>query len=219
MKLDDLSKKYKVKNREIEALKNINYEFLDGKFYAIKGHSGSGKSTLIKIIGLLDKPTSGSYFIGDEDVFNLTSDELANLRMKYIGFVYQEFNLDENLTALENVMLPMLINKEIKREDREIIAKKLLDKLGIIERVNHYPHELSGGEEQRVAIARALANNPKIILADEPTGNLDEENEKIVFKELKKLALDEKCVIVVSHSNEIDKYADVIINLNKGILD
>lgn len=218
MKLENLYKTYNTKNREIEALKDINYEFLDGKFYAIKGYSGSGKSTLIRIMGLLDKPSSGKYIIASKDISNLTSDELAYLRMKHIGFVYQEFNLDENLTALENVMLPMLINECIKREDRENIAKNLLDKLGIIERCNHYPRELSGGEQQRVSIARALANNPKIILADEPTGNLDEDNEKMVFTKLKKLSQEGKCVVVVSHSNEIDDYADVVINLNKGKL-
>ncbi len=219
MKLENLYKKYNTKNREIEALKDINYEFLDNKFYAIKGHSGSGKSTLIRIMGLLDKPTSGKYIIANEDISKLTSDELAYLRMKHIGFVYQDFNLDEHLTAIENVILPMLINKEIKREDREKIAKNLLAKLGIKERLNHYPHELSGGEQQRVAMARALANNPKIILADEPTGNLDEDNEKMVFMELKKLSQEGKCVVVVSHSNEIDEYADIIININKGKID
>ena len=219
MNIENVCKVYKTKNDEVKALDNVSYEFKPGKLYAIMGHSGSGKSTLISILGLIETLTSGRITINNKDISKLKDDELANLRMKYIGFVFQDFYLDEHLKAYENVMLPMLINKEIKREDRKEKALKLLTDLGLNERINHYPKELSGGEQQRVAIARSLANDPEIILADEPTGNLDEENEKLVFETLNDLAKKGKCVIVVTHSEEIKKYADEILKITKGKLE
>ena len=219
MNIENVCKVYKTKNDEVKALDNVSYEFKPGKLYAIMGHSGSGKSTLISILGLIETLTSGRITINNKDISKLKDDELANLRMKYIGFVFQDFYLDEHLKAYENVMLPMLINKEIKREERKEKALKLLTDLGLNERINHYPKELSGGEQQRVAIARSLANDPEIILADEPTGNLDEENEKLVFETLKSLAKKGKCVIVVTHSEEIKKYADEILKITKGKLE
>ena len=203
----------------MKALDNVSYEFKPGKMYAIMGHSGSGKSTLISIIGLIETYTSGKITIDQKDISELKDDELSNLRMKHIGFVFQDFYLDEHLKAYENVMLPMLINKEIKKEERKEKACKLLIDLGLRDRINHFPKEMSGGEQQRVAIARSLANDPKIILADEPTGNLDEENEKLVFETLKDLSKKGKCVIVVTHSEEIKKYADKILTINKGKLE
>ncbi|MCX4364143.1 MAG: ABC transporter ATP-binding protein [Bacilli bacterium] len=219
IELKNITKEYTKKDEKIIALNDINYTFSSGKFYAIMGHSGSGKTSLINIIGLIHSCTSGSLFLDGTEVLEMTQDELADKRMKYIGFVFQDFYLDEHLKAYENVMLPMLINKNIKPSDREELAKKLLNDFALENRINHYPKELSGGEQQRVAIARALANNPSIILADEPTGNLDEENEKFVFESLKKLAQEGKCVIVVSHSNAVLDYADVVININKGKLE
>lgn len=219
MNIENVCKVYKTKNDEVKALDNVSYEFKPGKLYAIMGHSGSGKSTLISILGLIETLTSGRITINNKDISKLKDDELANLRMKYIGFVFQDFYLDEHLKAYENVMLPMLINKEIKREERKEKALKLLTDLGLNERINHYPKELSGGEQQRVAIARSLANDPEIILADEPTGNLDEENEKLVFETLNDLAKKGKCVIVVTHSEEIKKYADEILKITKGKLE
>ncbi len=218
MKLEDITKIYYLKNEEIKALKNVTYTFQNSKFYAIMGHSGSGKSTLIKIMGLLLKPSTGAYYLDGQNIANLCDKELSYLRMKKIGFIFQDYNLDENLRAYENVILPMLINKEIEKDEREFRAMELLEDLGIKERAYHYPKELSGGEQQRVAIARAIANNPDIILADEPTGNLDEENEKIVFGELKKLAKSGKCIVVVTHSPEALKYADKVIEISKGSL-
>ena len=219
MNIENVCKVYKTKNDEVKALDNVSYEFKTGKLYAIMGHSGSGKSTLISILGLIETLTSGRITINNKDISKLKDDELANLRMKYIGFVFQDFYLDEHLKAYENVLLPMLINKEIKKADRKEKALKLLTDLGLNERINHYPKELSGGEQQRVAIARSLANDPEIILADEPTGNLDEENEKLVFETLKDLAKKGKCVIVVTHSEEIKKYADEILKITKGKLE
>ena len=219
MNIENVCKVYKTKNDEVKALDNVSYEFKPGKMYAIMGHSGSGKSTLISIIGLIETYTSGKITIDQKDISELKDDELSNLRMKHIGFVFQDFYLDEHLKAYENVMLPMLINKEIKKEERKEKACKLLIDLGLRDRINHFPKEMSGGEQQRVAIARSLANDPKIILADEPTGNLDEENEKLVFETLKDLSKKGKCVILVTHSEEIKKYADKILTINKGKLE
>ena len=219
MVLKDVSKVYEKKNERIIALDKATYSFESGKFYAIMGHSGSGKSTLINILGLIHNYTEGEYFLDGLEVSKMTSDEQADKRMQHIGFVFQNFYLDEYLKAYENVMLPMLINKEISKEKREEKAKDLLKKFGLEERINHYPKEMSGGEQQRVAIARALANNPFVILADEPTGNLDEESEQFVFKILKNLSEEGKCVIAVSHSNAVLEYADVVLNISKGKLE
>ena len=219
MNIENVCKVYKTKNDEVKALDNVSYEFKPGKLYAIMGHSGSGKSTLISILGLIETLTSGRITINNKDISKLKDDELANLRMKYIGFVFQDFYLDEHLKAYENVLLPMLINKEIKESDRKEKALKLLTDLGLNERINHYPKELSGGEQQRVAIARSLANDPEIILADEPTGNLDKKKKKLVFETLNDLAKKGKCVIVVTHSEEIKKYADEILKITKGKLE
>ena len=219
MNIENVCKVYKTKNDEVRALDNVSFEFKPGNLYAIMGHSGSGKSTLISILGLIETYTSGKITIEKKDISKLKDDELSNLRMKYIGFVFQDFYLDEHLKAYENVMLPMLINKEIKKEERKEKAIKLLTDLGLKDRINHFPKEMSGGEQQRVAIARSLANNPEIILADEPTGNLDEENEKLVFETLKDLAKKGKCVIIVTHSEEIKKYADEVLKITKGKLE
>lgn len=218
MELKNISKVFKRKDEEIIALNDVSFRFEMGKLYGIMGHSGSGKSTLINIIGLLETPSDGSYILDKKDVSKLSDNELASLRLKTIGFVFQDYFLDENMTALENVMLPLLINKELNFKEKEEKASKLLNEVGLDKRIKHFPKELSGGEKQRVAIARALANEPKIILADEPTGNLDEENEKIILDTLKKLSKEGKCVIVVSHSEEIKKYADKLIKIKSGKL-
>lgn len=218
IEVKEINKTYKKKDATIEALNNINLSFEKGKFYAIMGHSGSGKSTLIRILGLIDEFDSGEYLLNNNSVKKLNNLESSEIRMKEIGFVFQDFYLDEYMTAKENIILPMLINKSIEKQDREKIAEQLLEKMGLLDRKNHLPKELSGGEKQRVCIARALANNPSIILADEPTGDLDEKNESIIFEYLKELSKEGKCVIVVSHSNEVKKYADEVINLNNGKL-
>lgn len=214
--IEDITKTYKTKKRDVEVLKNIDLTFNLGKFYAIMGPSGSGKSTLFNILGLVDTPSSGTYKINGIDTTKLTDKSSSIIRKNNIGFVFQDFNLDPYLNALENVMMPLYLNKKIKKEDREKISKDILTKLNLENRLEHFPNELSGGEAQRVAIARALVNNPNIILADEPTGNLDEELETEIFKILKSLTKENKCVIVVSHSSKIKEYADVVYTLKDG---
>ena len=218
LKINNCSKTYKTKTKNIEVLKNINAKFNKNKFYLIIGHSGSGKTTLINILGLLDKFDGGKYTLYGNDILNLNDTQISDLRMNKIGFIFQNFCLNANLTALDNVMVPMLINKKIIPKNRKDKAMELLKSVKLENRITHFPKELSGGEQQRVAIARALANDPNIILADEPTGNLDEENEKIILSLLKELSQKGKCVIVVSHSLEAKKYADKIYKLNNGNL-
>ncbi len=218
IELKNLTKDYQTLEAKIEVLKGINYSFETGKLYAIKGHSGSGKTTLIKILGLMDNPTSGDYYIYNNKTNNLSDKEASNYRMKHIGFIFQDYNLNPYLKAYENIIVPMIINEEIPKSARKDKADKLLEEVDLLNRQNHFPKELSGGEQQRIAIARALANNPNIIIADEPTGNLDKENEKIIFTLLKKMSQNGKCVIVVSHSDEISSYADINLLLENGLL-
>lgn len=199
--------------QQVKALNLVTYKFEVGKFYAIMGESGSGKSTLINILGLMDKATKGSVFLDGVDTSKCSDDELCKLRNEKIGFVFQNFYLNNKLTALENVLLPMYINGNVDLNK----AKDLLKTFNVLDRESHYPYELSGGEQQRVSLARALVNNPKYILADEPTGNLDSKNEDEVFNYLKDISKD-KCVIVVSHNEKIKNYADKVIYLEKGVL-
>lgn len=208
----------KIYNKKIEAVKNVTLELEKGKFYAVMGHSGSGKTTLLQLLGLLDKMTSGELYIDGENVDNLDENQKAKMRMNKIGFVFQSYYLNPKLKAYENVMLPMYINDKYRNTDLKSKAMELLDQLGMSDRANHYPRELSGGEQQRAAIARSLANGPDCIFADEPTGNLDIENETIVFDNLKKLSRDDKCVFVVSHNEIVKNYADKLFYMENGIL-
>ena len=208
-----------IKNKEkIVVLNNINVKFEKGKTYAIMGNSGSGKTTLLKILGTLDVLTSGKLLIENNDILKLEDNEKATIRMKKIGFIFQEFYLNEYMNVQENIMQPMYINKEYNKLSRKKRVNELIEIMGLSQRAKHYPKELSGGEQQRVAIARALANKPDIILADEPTGNLDKKNEEKIFEILSHLSKEGKCVIIVSHSNVVKKYADVVLNLEEGKL-
>ncbi len=219
IKLENISKNYYIKNDILEVLSDINVTFEKNKFYVIMGHSGSGKTTLINILGLLDKQTEGNYYLNEIETNNLNEKELAHIRNKNIGFIFQGFLLDPNLTALDNVKMPMIINKDIPRNMRNNIAIQNFKKFGLEKRMHHYPRELSGGEQERVAIIRAIINNPDIIIADEPTGNLDEVLEKEVFEYLKMLSKEDKCIIVVTHSKEALKYADIVYKLkNKKLV-
>lgn len=218
MVLHKVCKSYKKKSSNIKILTDVSVEFYTNKFYALVGDSGCGKSTLIKILGLIENCDSGEYLLYNENIRNLDDNFLSNLRMKNMGFIFQGVYLNPTLKAYENVMVPMLINKEIERKSRKLLATEILEKVGLAERINHFPGELSGGEQQRVALARALVNNPSIILADEPTGNLDKKNEEYVFKLLKDLSQKGKCVVVVSHSDNVRKYADEVFKIIDGKL-
>lgn len=214
IELRNCTKTYKKHGKKIEVLKNVLYSFESGKFYAIMGESGSGKSTLVNSIVGFIKLDKGKIFI--DGIAPVGDKSFSDIRSKKIGLVYQNFLLNDNMTAFENTILPTYLINDFK--DRKNEVKKLLEDLGLENRMNHYPKELSGGECQRVAIARALVNNPKIIIADEPTGNLDDNNEKYVFSLLKKIANDGKCIIVVTHNKEIKKYCDKILELKDGDL-
>ena len=206
----NLSKTYDGKTMILE---DFSYTFESGKFYAIMGRSGAGKSTLLNIIGTIDSATDGEVLVMGKNVTGLKEKEKAVLRMKNIGFVFQGFYLNPYLNGEENVIVPMRINREIPSTDRKQIAEKLMADFGVENLKSSLPSQMSGGEQQRVCIARALANNPDIILADEPTGNLDEENEKIVFSHLKKLAEQGHTVIAVSHNEAVKDYADEIVEM------
>lgn len=213
--IKNVSKEYIINNDEkLVVFQSLNFSFKKNKMYAIMGHSGSGKSTLLHILALLDFPTEGSVIFDNQNTKKLSSEQLAEIRSKNIGIVFQSFYLNQNMRAYENVMLPMYLNKEIDRKKRKATALKLLSHFGLEDRKNHLPKQLSGGEQQRVAIARALANNPDYIVADEPTGNLDKDNELIIFNALKEISKNGKCVIIASHNPEIKKYADEVIYLD-----
>lgn len=218
MKLKNVCKDFVKNKRRISVLLNVNYNFLHGKMYAIYGQSGSGKTTLIHILGLLEKVTSGSYILDKVDVTKLNRKELISLRKNNIGYVSQSMDLNDYLNSLENVLLPMLVNSDISKDERTVIAKKLLKKFGLEKRMNHYPKELSGGEKQRICIARALANRPKYLLCDEPTSSLDKRNTIKVFQLLKDLSQEGLCVIVVSHDEKVFDYADYCLELKDGKL-
>jgi ABC-type lipoprotein export system ATPase subunit len=216
LELKNINKKYIHNGKEIVVLNNVSLNFEKGKFYAIIGSSGCGKTTLINILGTIGDFSSGEYFIDGENISNYDDNKLSKLRYDNIGYIFQDFYLNNYLTALENVMLPLTIDKKLNKNDRLKKSVLLLDKVGLLNRRNHFPKELSGGEQQRVCIARALANDPNIILADEPTGNLDKKNEKRIFEILNKLKSEDKCIIVVSHSSVVKKYADVVYEIKNG---
>lgn len=213
--LKDVNKKYDSNF----ILKNVNLDIEDSKIYVIKGESGVGKSTLLNILGLLDKPTSGNIEINGKIVNNLKDDELSEIRMNTLGFVFQSFYLNNNLKAYENVEVAMYINKKFSKKEIENRAENLLEILGLSDKKMSFPNELSGGEQQRVAIARALANEAKCILADEPTGNLDKNNEKIVLDFFKTLANNGRAIVIVTHSDSVLEYADKVYCIKNGILE
>jgi len=216
IELRNLHKSYTIGDKgEVEILKNINLKIYKGEFLAIVGKSGSGKTTLVNHIGCLDYPTSGEVILEGENVTTLSESELAVVRGRKIGYVFQKFNLIKTLTALENVMLPMVFQGVSYNKRRERAAK-LLEMLDMGQRLDFKPNELSGGQQQRIAIARALSNNPEIILADEPTGNLDTRNGIVVMNYLKKLHDQGKTIILVTHDERLAKYAERIVRLADG---
>ncbi|MFY7792015.1 MAG: ABC transporter ATP-binding protein [Candidatus Fonsibacter ubiquis] len=208
LKLNNIQKKYLDASKNIQVLNGVNLSFSKNNIVSLVGPSGSGKSTLLHILGLLEIVDQGEYFFNDVNLINLKDDQKTIYRRKNISIVYQFNNLISDLRAIDNVVLPLLINKLDKNESFKK-AESLLDKLGLKERLNHYPHELSGGEQQRVAIARALINEPELILADEPTGNLDSKTANEVFEILLSLKSKERLIIFATHNRELSDKADI----------
>lgn len=219
IKIENVWKIYQLGKIELPVLKGVSLEVARGSFVSIMGPSGSGKSSLLHILSCLDTPTKGSVFLEDKDVSNLSKDELAGIRNRKIGFVFQRFNLLPNFNAFENVAFPMVF-QGIKEAVREKKAKEILASVGLKNRLLHRPNELSGGEQQRVAIARALANNPEIIVADEPTGSVDSRIGKQIMEILTKLHQEHnKTIIMVTHDYDIAKqYSQRIINIKDGLM-
>ena len=217
IQLNKINKSYQNGDQELRVLKNIDLEVEEGEFLAIMGPSGSGKSTLMNIIGLLDRASSGDYYLDETEVSHLSDKKLAQVRNKEIGFVFQQFFLLAKLNALQNVELP-LIYAGVATSKRQGLAKQFLDKVELSDRMQHLPSELSGGQKQRVAIARALVNNPSIILADEPTGALDTKTGQQIMELLTELNREGKTIIMVTHEPEIADYARRKIVLRDGII-
>ena len=215
--LRNINKTYRNGDQELKVLKNINLTVEEGEFVAIMGPSGSGKSTLMNIIGMLDRPSTGEYFLENEDVANLGDKKLAKVRNNQIGFVFQQFFLLSKLNALQNVELP-LIYAGVSQGSRKNLAKQYLEKVDLGTRMTHLPSELSGGQKQRVAIARALVNNPSIILADEPTGALDTKTGEQIMELLMELNAEGKTIIMVTHEPEIAAYAKRQIVIRDGLI-
>ena len=213
--VDNINKTYKNGSLELQVLKNISFKVDKGEFLAIMGSSGSGKSTMMNILGCLDNQYEGRYILDGIDISKSTENELSEIRNKKIGFIFQSFNLLPRLTALENVELP-LVYSSIPKEKRHKRANELLEMVGLKDRTHHRPNELSGGQRQRVAIARALVNNPSIILADEPTGNLDSKSEGEIIEILQKLNKMEKTIVIVTHEPSIGKIAERKIVFKDG---
>lgn len=215
IKVRNLMKIYNPGENEVRALDDVSLDIGRGEFVAIIGQSGSGKSTFMNMLGCLDVPTSGHYFLNGKDVSSLSDDELSEIRNQEIGFIFQGFNLIPNLTALENVELP-LIYRNVPAAERRRLSEESLIKVGLEQRMDHKPSEMSGGQQQRVAIARALAAAPPLILADEPTGNLDSKSSREIMEILKKLHMEGRTVILITHDDEIARSAKRVIRIMDG---
>lgn len=210
IKINNLNKEF----GQVKALNNINLSIYEGEWLAIMGPSGSGKSTLLNILSLMDTPSSGEYILDNENLEQMDEEQKITLRREKIGLVFQQFHLIPYLNALENVMLSQYYHSSVDEED----AKMVLEKVGLSHRLTHLPSQLSGGEQQRVCIARALINNPELLLADEPTGNLDEANEQIVLQTLQKLKNEGKTIVLITHNPDLAKFADRTLILQHGVL-
>jgi putative ABC transport system ATP-binding protein len=218
IQIEQLEKIYHLGKVKVEALRGVSFEINTGDFVSIMGPSGSGKSTLMHIIGCLDYPTGGKYFLSGQDVSQLNDNQLALFRNQKIGFVFQEFNLLPKATILRNVELPLTYNNTHSKNKKQL-AVQALEKVGLGDRLKHRPNEISGGQKQRVAIARALVNHPSIILADEPTGNLDSKTGQDIMKMIEKLHDKGNTIILVTHEPEIAQYSQRIIHLKDGLID
>lgn len=216
--IENLKKTYVMGKEQVHALKSISLDINKNEYVALMGPSGSGKSTLMNLLGCLDTPTSGQYMLNDTDVSNMTDSELAEVRNRQIGFVFQTFNLLPRLSSLDNVALPLVYSGMSKR-DRVNRAQEVLESVGLGDRVDHKPNELSGGQRQRVAIARALVNNPSIILADEPTGNLDTKTSIEIMEIFEKIHDRGNTIILVTHEPDISEHAHRIVRLRDGLVE
>ena len=215
VEIQDISKIYNPGENEVRALDHISLTIQKGEFVAIIGQSGSGKSTLMNMIGCLDVPTEGTYILNGQNVSKLSDNELSDIRNQEIGFIFQGFNLIANLTAQENVELP-LIYRGVPKKERHELSVAALKKVGLAHRMDHRPYEMSGGQQQRVAIARAIAQAPPVILADEPTGNLDSASSMEILDILKQLHAENRTVILITHDNDIAKQAKRVIRIKDG---
>lgn len=215
IRVENLFKIYNPGENEVRALDDVNVTIYEGEYTAIIGQSGSGKSTLMNILGCLDVPTSGSYYLRGEDVSHMKDDELAEIRNEYIGFIFQGFNLISNLTAKENVELPLFYRK-VDKKKRSLLSTAALKMVGLANRMEHKPDEMSGGQQQRVAIARAIASKPQLILADEPTGNLDSKSSKEIISILEELNRNGRTIVLITHDDEIAKKAKRVIRIGDG---
>lgn len=215
VEIRDMCKIYNPGENEVRALDHVNLDIAENEFVAIIGHSGSGKSTLMNMLGCLDVPTSGNYFLHQKDVSGMSDNELSDIRNQEIGFIFQGFNLIAGLTALENVELP-LIYRGVSKKERVRLSEIALDKVGLKSRQTHKPSEMSGGQQQRVAIARAIAQAPPVILADEPTGNLDSNSTREIMEILRSLHKEGRTVILITHDNDIAGQAKRIISIMDG---
>ena len=220
MKLEDIDKFYMETGNKLHILKKLNLEVKRGEFVSILGKSGSGKSTLLNIMGLLDKIDGGKIWIDNKEVSSLNEIERNNIKNHFLGFVFQFHYLMSEFTALENVMIPALLNNFKNKVEIEKEAKELLEIVGLAERIKHKPNQLSGGEKQRVAIARAMINKPKLILADEPTGNLDEDTGELIFSLFRKINKEHnQSIVVVTHARDLSQVTDRQIYLKRGVLE
>ena len=220
MKLEDIDKFYMETGNKLHILKKLNLEVKRGEFVSIWGKSGSGKSTLLNIMGLLDKIDGGKIWIDDKEVSSLNEIERNNIKNHFLGFVFQFHYLMSEFTALENVMIPALLNNFKNKAEIEKEAKELLEIVGLAERMKHKPNQLSGGEKQRVAIARAMINKPKLILADEPTGNLDEDTGELIFSLFRKINKEHnQSIVVVTHARDLSQVTDRQVYLKRGVLE
>ena len=220
IKLEDVDKFYMETGNKLHILKKLNLEVKRGEFVSILGKSGSGKSTLLNIMGFLDKIDGGKIWIDDKEVSSLNETERNNIKNRFLGFVFQFHYLMSEFTALENVMIPALLNNFKNKAEIEKEAKELLEIVGLAERMKHKPNQLSGGEKQRVAIARAMINKPKLILADEPTGNLDEDTGEMIFSLFRKINKERnQSIVVVTHARDLSQVTDRQIYLKRGVLE